>query len=259
MLTACLMAVTTALGEVNWEKSFAAAAKKAAAAKRPIFVDFYADWCGPCKQLETSFKDPSVDALLRNAICLHIDVDRNPADAERFRVSSIPRLLLIAPDGKKVLWDAVGYRDAAMLRDELREAMNVKASVMAPPPKAAIQPPALTRVQKALTDGTFGQLKAADPVLARKGLNLLVLKLGAFKESDFKPVAALLKKAGRDALPALVDGMGHRTLAVRVGASKVAQATLTKDEVKSLPFDPWAPTPARTLQLVAWRRFAKVH
>lgn len=244
------------MGQEGWEKSFASAVKKASAANRPIFVDFYADWCGPCKKLEQSFADPKVKGLLQRATCLRIDVDRNPDDAARFRVGSIPRLLLLSADGKRVLWDATGYRDGAMLSEELAEAMKVKlADVRAIPPKPAH--PALAKVEVALAKGSFAALRASEPAVAQQGLRLLVLKLGVFNEADFKPTAALLEKAGRDALPALVEGMAHKSLAVRVGAAKIALATLEKEEAQTLPFDPWAPTKTRTLQLVNWqRRFA---
>lgn len=241
----------TAFGQaLKWEKTFPTAVQKATANKQPIFVDFYAEWCGPCKALEEVFADAKVRPLLLNATCLRIDVDQNQADAARFKVGSIPRLILLSPDGKRVLWDTVGYRDADTLREELAEAMHIKLNAI-PTPKAAAVNPSLAKVQAALGKGTFGQLKTSDPVAAKQGMRLLVEELGAFNETEFKPVAKLLEKAGRDALPALVEGMAHKTLAVRVGAAKVASAVVGG---KGLPFDPWAPAATRNGQLAAWRR-----
>lgn len=258
LVTVCLMAVASTLGEVVWEKSFATAIKKAVASKKPIFVDFYAEWCGPCKMLESDvFSDPRVKSLLEQAVCLRIDVDQNQADAEKFKVTGIPRLLLLSSDGKGSKWDAVGYRDADTFLEELSEAMKVKAAVMAAPTKPIPVPPALEKTRTALSNGTFGQLKAQDPASAKQGIALLVQKLGAFKEPDFKPIAALLQKAGRDAIPALIEGMGHKALAVRVGSYKVVQTILSKDELKGLSFDPWAAGSVRTSQLQAWKRLVK--
>ncbi len=58
----------------------------------PVLVDFYADWCAPCMELA-----PVLDELAReipNAKIVKVNVDREPALAARYDVSSIPRLLV---------------------------------------------------------------------------------------------------------------------------------------------------------------------
>jgi len=65
----------------------------------PVVVDFYADWCGPCKIMA-----PVLDDLARERIgellVAKLDTDANPAASERFGIRGIPTLILFR-DGKE--------------------------------------------------------------------------------------------------------------------------------------------------------------
>jgi thioredoxin 1 len=58
---------------------------------KPIFVDFYADWCGPCKKL-----GPQIDKVVEELQCvlIKVNVDENYKLAEKFNISSIPKVVL---------------------------------------------------------------------------------------------------------------------------------------------------------------------
>jgi thioredoxin 2 len=60
----------------------------------PVVVDFYADWCGPCKQMAPVFAE-----LARRqrgqAIVAKVDTDRSPAVASRFGIRSIPTIVVM--------------------------------------------------------------------------------------------------------------------------------------------------------------------
>lgn len=66
-----------------------------------VIVDFYADWCGPCKRFAPKFQDLSEKDEFKNITFLKVDVDENQALSEKFNISSLPTFVFIK-DGKIV-------------------------------------------------------------------------------------------------------------------------------------------------------------
>ena len=58
----------------------------------PVLVDFYADWCGPCKMMAPTLEQVARDRTGR-ALVAKVDTDANPMLARRFRIASIPTLI----------------------------------------------------------------------------------------------------------------------------------------------------------------------
>ena len=58
----------------------------------PVLVDFYADWCGPCK-IMAPVLDAVAQARAGSVLVAKLDTDRNPAIARRFQIASIPTLI----------------------------------------------------------------------------------------------------------------------------------------------------------------------
>ncbi len=82
---------------------------------QPVLVDFYADWCGPCKMLA-----PIVEQMASERADLKVakvNIDEQPALAERYRIRGIPYIALFQ-DGK-LSRQAIGYQPKATLEANL--------------------------------------------------------------------------------------------------------------------------------------------
>jgi thioredoxin 1 len=61
--------------------------------KKPVLVDFFATWCGPCQMLDPTLKQVK-DQLGERVSIIKIDVDKNPEIAESYRVRGVPTMML---------------------------------------------------------------------------------------------------------------------------------------------------------------------
>jgi len=67
---------------------------------QPVLVDFFADWCGPCKMLSPILKQVK-DELEDKVSIIKINVDKNQALASKYQVRGVPTMLLFK-NGKQV-------------------------------------------------------------------------------------------------------------------------------------------------------------
>lgn len=91
---------------VRTQASLDAALADAAAQNQPVLLDFYADWCTACIEMEhENFSQPPVQALLRDHRWLQIDLTNNPEDQallRRFNIPGPPAILFFGPDGQEI-------------------------------------------------------------------------------------------------------------------------------------------------------------
>tara|TARA_B100000768_G_scaffold112868_1_gene104536 strand:+ start:30 stop:350 length:321 start_codon:yes stop_codon:yes gene_type:complete len=68
--------------------------------KQPVLVDFWAEWCGPCKAIAPSLEELS-DEMANKLKIVKINVDENPSISQTYSIRSIPALMIFK-DGEKI-------------------------------------------------------------------------------------------------------------------------------------------------------------
>jgi thioredoxin 1 len=84
----------------------------------PVLVDFYADWCGPCKTMAPILQQVAAENSGKVKV-IKIDVDHNQAVAQQYRVQGIPTLILFHQG--KIVWRQSGVVPAHQLNQVLRQ------------------------------------------------------------------------------------------------------------------------------------------
>jgi len=80
---------------------------------RPVLVDFYAEWCVPCKQIPPILKEVKEEFRQQLRI-IKVDVDRNPNIATKYQIKSVPTMMLFKNGEAK--WIGAGVRSVNELK-----------------------------------------------------------------------------------------------------------------------------------------------
>lgn len=87
---------------------------------KPVLIDFYAEWCGPCKMMKPIL-DEVKGQIGEDASVIKVDVDKNPAVASALNIRGVPTLMIYKKG--QVLWRKSGVVPADQLTQLLKQYM----------------------------------------------------------------------------------------------------------------------------------------
>ncbi|MFO7991106.1 MAG: thioredoxin family protein [Thermoplasmata archaeon] len=112
-----------AAGEIDWY-SYSSGMDKAEVEDKPVFIDFWATWCGPCVDMEENvYPDSAVVEKSDELIFIKVNVDKQGDIASRYGVQSIPTLLFLTPEGGEIT-KHVGKLSASELVDLMDDVLS---------------------------------------------------------------------------------------------------------------------------------------
>ncbi|AUB55753.1 hypothetical protein BK008_02275 [Methanobacterium sp. MZ-A1] len=105
---------------IQWGNDLNQAMEEAKKSNKTIFIDFYADWCSYCGEMdEETFTDPQVkEKLTQNYVLLKVDVDKNPDLSSKYRAYSLPTIVIVDSSGNEIK-RIIGYQTPEQLLSQI--------------------------------------------------------------------------------------------------------------------------------------------
>jgi len=90
-------------GEIAWIYTYDEGMAKAKEENKPVMIDVFATWCGPCKLLdENVFSRADVAEASKSFVTIRVDGDKYPETKAKLGVSGYPTILFLTPEGKQI-------------------------------------------------------------------------------------------------------------------------------------------------------------
>ncbi|KAF5069009.1 Thiol:disulfide interchange protein DsbD [anaerobic digester metagenome] len=112
VLTAALYGFSTFKGEttntsaesLKWSTDLNSSLEEAKSTDKLVFIDFYADWCPYCKELdEKTFPEARVQQKLsQNYVAVKVNTDNNPELASKYKIYGLPTVVILNSDGQEL-------------------------------------------------------------------------------------------------------------------------------------------------------------
>jgi thiol:disulfide interchange protein DsbD len=119
---------------IQWQPYSEAMLDRASREYKPVFIDFYADWCAPCKELDAhTFSAPEVVSRSRDFIMLKVDLtSAGDPQAEilrqKYQAIGVPTLVFLKPDGQEIPdLRGTGFESKEILLDKMNRAIQLSA------------------------------------------------------------------------------------------------------------------------------------
>jgi thioredoxin-like negative regulator of GroEL len=207
---------------IEWKTDYHEAVKLAKELNKPLLIDFFATWCGPCRMMdEQVYTDAEVIQAMGSFVTVKVDVDADTKTAMAYGVQSIPRNVVLNIHGE-MIGDRLGFMESEEFIAYLKDAgenthKKIEGTVIAVPEGNAPEKMPITADAK--QEEVMALLADPDPEV-RKATRETVLKLDA----------ALVKGWMR-------QGLASAYLGERIAAKETLAAL---EPATAAAFDPWA-------------------
>ncbi len=218
---------------IAWQTDYHEAVKLAKEQNKPLLIDFFATWCGPCRMMdEQVYTDPEVITATSAYVTVKVDIDADEKTAMAYGVHSIPRNVVLNVHGE-MIGDRLGFMESeefiAYLKDTAENThKKIEGTVINVPEGKAPEMAPITADTK--QEEVMALLADPEPEV-RKATRETVLKLDA----------ALVKGWMR-------QGLASAYLGERIAAKETLMAL---DPDAAATFDPWASEADRAAVLAA--------
>jgi len=110
----------TNTNSVQWGNDLNQAMEEAKKSNKTIFIDFYADWCSYCGEMdEETFTDPQVvGKLTQNYVLLKVDMDENPDLSSKYKAYSLPTMVIVDSSGNEIK-RIIGYQTPEQILSQI--------------------------------------------------------------------------------------------------------------------------------------------